>query len=105
MLKTIVQYSWQRILLRTVFITILAFISFWLAWAVEEGSSKNDLLLLIAKSVYIFIFPTHIIFDKYMDLTMFIVGILLNAIFYSLIIETFVVIFRQYKSRRGSSTL
>jgi hypothetical protein len=76
--------------------TALTFFSFLSAFGKDEGTLLDNFLLnFIADSFYIFLFPTHILFGRFMtnDIWAFL-GFFVNAIFYALIIEGIICILK-----------
>jgi hypothetical protein len=92
-------FAYSRVLILFIVITIIGFISLWIAWAVEESSSNNIVLLFISKTSYIFTFPFHYLFKEYLNGELFIVGVLFNALFYSFLIEAIWIIIIKYLNK------
>lgn len=87
-------------------ISVLTFVSFFYAWAHDEGTlGNNPLDLFLAESFNIWRFPTHNLLFLIID-EIPIVGILyfplllVNSIVYSFLIERFIVIFRAKTKNR-----
>jgi hypothetical protein len=74
------------ILFFIIFIIFTA-ISFWAAFAVEEGTMVNLLTLFFNKLYYILRFPSHTLFFKYMRGNMFYLGLIFNNLLYAFIFE------------------
>jgi hypothetical protein len=71
-----------------VFIFFLTLFSFFAAWARDEGTLGNNILLKVLADLYtLFRFPAHTLFWKYMNGNLFFIGLLVNCLLYSYIIE------------------
>ncbi len=62
----------------------LTFFSFLTAFGKDEGTLGNSFFLnFIADTFYIFRFPTHVLFWKFMDGGIFLLGLFINILFYA----------------------
>jgi hypothetical protein len=70
-------------------IGLLTILTLFSAWANEEGTLGNNILeFLGAKLFNIFRFPTHVMFWNACDSSiLFFLGLMINSLFYALIIE------------------
>jgi len=77
-------------------IGILTVLSFFSEFGKNEGTLGNNIILnFLAGSFYVFRFPMHVLFWKYMHGSFFIVGLLINVLFYAVLIETLVSILKK----------
>lgn len=87
MLKTI---SYKRFWFSTILTGLLLIPCFFAAWAEDEGTLGNNILLVtFSKLFYILRFPTHTLFWNFFSYNagLFITGLILNCIFFGLLIE------------------
>ncbi len=75
-------------LIFTTLVGILTFFSFIAAWAKDEGTIGDSVIWnLFADLFNVFRFPMHNLFWDWMNGCLFFIGLILNAMFYGLIIE------------------
>jgi len=75
-------------IIATFFCCIFAIITFVAAAAIDEGTGGTGIITqACGKLFYIFRFPTHTLFFKFMSPSMFFIGLFINCLFYGLIIE------------------
>jgi len=76
----------------------LTFFSFLTAFGKDEGTlGKNFLLNFMADTFYIFRFPTHALFWKYMNGGAFFLGLLINIFFYAVVMEVTIISLKKRK--------
>jgi hypothetical protein len=81
----------------------LTVFSFLTAFGKDEGTlGDNFFLNFMANAFYVFRFPTHVLFWKYMNGGIFFLGLFINVIFYSLLIEFIISYFKMRKDNRKS---
>lgn len=93
-------FSKRTFLIILILISVLTFLSLLSAISRDEGTSGDNLL---SKSLaYLFIvlrFPTHNLFWNYTNgWTLFLLGLVINCLIYSLLIERLFAIFRHFKT-------
>jgi hypothetical protein len=97
-------FNVKTFVIAAILIFILTFLSFIAAGAVDEGTDGAGLIgvitYLFSILFYIFRFPTHSLFFEYMTGSIFYIGLLINCLFWALIIER---IFRLIKSKKNAS--
>lgn len=74
----------------SVFVGLLLIPCFFAAWANDEGTlGSNIIWVTMSKLFYILRFPTHTLFWDFFSFnaTLFFVGLMVNCIFYGLLIE------------------
>ena len=77
-----------RFIIVNIVIGGLTFFSFLTAFGKDEGTLGNNFFLnFMANTFYVFRFPTHVLFWKYMDGGAFFLGLFINIIFYAIFIE------------------
>ena len=76
---------------------LLTMITFFCAFAVDEGSSSNIVVVAFSKLFILLRFPTHVIFWEHMKGNTFIWGLITNALLYSVLIERIYELSRQKK--------
>jgi hypothetical protein len=77
-------------------ISILAVISLFGSWAYDEGTIDSNILASVFQVVR---FPTHTLFWEFFNQTTrtFYAGLILNILFYSLVIERMIVLIKTQK--------
>lgn len=87
-----------RFFILTIFIGGLTLLSFLTAFGKDEGTLYDNFFLnFMANTFYIFRFPTHVLFWKYMSGSSFFFGLLLNTLFYAGVIEATIIILKKRK--------
>ncbi|WP_167296990.1 hypothetical protein [Pedobacter sp. SG908] len=84
----------------TIIFCVFAFVTLIAAAAVDEGTDGNNFVIqAMAKIYYIFRFPIHTLFFRFIEGPFFFfVGLLLNCLFYGFLTERIVFIFDRKKS-------
>ncbi|MFY7838938.1 MAG: hypothetical protein ACOVP7_01630 [Lacibacter sp.] len=94
----------STIIVLTLFFLFLTVLSFFAAWAEDEGTLGNSLIWLIgAKLFYILRFPAHtLLWDVFSNggLFVFMLGLLINCLFYALFFERVIFILKTYFRRQ-----
>ena len=91
------KFNFKTFFITTIICGILTFITLVAAAAVDEGTGGDEIIVkALEKLFYIFRFPTHTLFFQFMNGSMFFVGLLINCLFYGLVIER---CFSFYKNR------
>src|SRR5579862_448613 len=94
-------FKLKRFVLVLLSIAFLTFISFLFTFSADEGYPNNFFLFkLLEYSFFIFRFPTHVFFWNYMDGDWYLYGLLINVIFYSLLIELTIMLIKTLKRKR-----
>jgi cellulose synthase/poly-beta-1,6-N-acetylglucosamine synthase-like glycosyltransferase len=76
----------------------LTFFSFLTAFGKDEGTLGNNFFLnFMADTFYIFRFPTHVLFWKYMNGGTFFLGLLINILFYAVVMEVVIISLKNHK--------
>ncbi|MEX6687096.1 hypothetical protein QTN47_06300 [Danxiaibacter flavus] len=84
----IARFNFKVFFAATIICCILTFVTLLAAAARDEGTGGNGLIVVtLEKLYYIFRFPTHTLFFWLMDGSMFLIGLLINCLFYGFIIE------------------
>jgi len=92
-------FSPLRFIILIIIIGGLTFFSFLTAFGKDEGTLGNNFFLnSIADTFYIFRFPTHVLFWKYMTGSSFFLGLFINILFYAVVIETTIIILKKRKN-------
>ena len=90
-----------RFLILIIVVGGLTFFSFLTAFGKDEGTlGDNFILNFMADTFYIFRFPTHQLFWKYMNGGYFFFGLFINILFYAVVIEAIIIIFEKRKKIR-----
>ncbi len=92
-----------RIVKLFLIICLLTTISFFFFFARNEnGHGDNFLFNFLANSFYIFRFPTHVLFWKYMyeNAFLYIAGLATNAVLYAVLIEFLISYFKR-RNKKG----
>ena len=76
---------------------LFTMISFFCAFAVDEGSTSNIVIIAFSKFFTILRFPTHVIFWEHMKGNTYMWGLITNALLYSVLIERIYELLRQKK--------
>src|SRR5438067_1575561 len=93
------RFNWVIFLVTLILLCILAFFSFFAAWARDDGTlSEGFLPNLLADLFLILRFPTHTLFWNYMNGDMFLFGLLINCILYSFLIERLIQIMKRTRT-------
>jgi hypothetical protein len=93
----------KTFIISTVLIGLLLIPCFFAAWGEDEGTlGSNMILVTLSKLFYILRFPTHTLFWKLFSFNagLFMVGLILNCMFYGLIIER-TISFLKFKKVEG----
>jgi hypothetical protein len=91
------KFNLSLFVLVTLICGLLTFIAFVAAAAIDEGTGGTGLLINTLASLFnILRFPSHTLFFEFMNGPMFFVGLLINCLFYGLLIERAISF---YKSR------
>jgi hypothetical protein len=92
-------FNIKLFLISTIICGILTFITFCVAFGIDEGTTEKTFLTLSLEKLFnIFRFPTHTFFSEKMRGNMFICGLFINCIFYGILIE------RLFSSKKISVT-
>jgi hypothetical protein len=76
----------------------LTFFSFLTAFAKDEGTLGNNFFLnFMADAFYVFRFPMHVLFWKYMNGDIFFWGLFFNVMIYAFFIEFVIMYFKMSK--------
>lgn len=74
---------------------MLTFVTLIAAAARDEGTAGNGIITItLEKLFYVFRFPTHTLFFQFMNGPNFLIGLLINCMFYALAIERFYTFYR-----------
>ena len=96
--STMKHIAWARIIFLFIIIVTLTALSFFSALSRDEGTlGDNKVLNSIADAFYVFRFPTHIFFQGYITGSNFYLGLLINSIFYTILIEVMINLFKKRK--------
>lgn len=96
-------FNKQTFIVSTVFVGLLLIPSFLAAWAYDEGTLGDNLILVsLSRFFHVLRFPTHILFWELFSGNglLFLGGLLLNCIFYGLAIERVVFLFKHFRAKR-----
>ncbi|AFD08618.1 hypothetical protein Solca_3614 [Solitalea canadensis DSM 3403] len=94
---TIMKFNFKTFLIATIFCCALTFVTLVATAARDEGTGGHGVLVkTFEKLFYIFRFPTHALLFRFMNGSVFFVGLLINCIFYGFVVER---AFSFYKSR------
>lgn len=91
------QFSKLIFTIVTALLVILVFIAYWGAFAEDEGTlNGSTILILLSKVFNILRFPTHTLFWSLFSLnaTLYLLGLLINCMFYGLLIERLIHFYR-----------
>jgi hypothetical protein len=87
-----------RFIILNFVIGALTFFSFLTAFGKDEGTFGNNFFLnFMADTFYVFRFPMHVLFWKYMDGGAFFLGLFINILFYAVFVETVINILSKRK--------
>lgn len=95
-------FNKQTFIVSTVLVRLLLIPSFFAAWGDDEGTLGNNLIwVTLSKLFYILRFPTHTLFWKLFSFNgiLFLAGLIINCMFYGLIIESIIFIFKLSKAK------
>lgn len=87
----------QTFVITMIVFGLLLIPSFFAAWGDEEGTlGSNSFYVTLSKLFYILRFPTHTILWELFSLNagLYLIGLLLNCMFYGLLIERFAFVFK-----------
>ena len=96
-------FNKQTFIISTVLIGLLLIPSFLAEWANDEGTlGINIILLTLSKLFYVIRFPTHTLFWKLFSSNagFYMIGLILNCLFYGLLIERTIPLFN-FKKAKG----
>lgn len=86
-MKTI-KFSFRTFLISTIVVGVFTFLTLVGAAATDEGTNGSGIIItILAKLFHIFRFPTHALLFQIMDGPMFFIGLVINCLFYGLLIE------------------
>lgn len=77
----------------------MTFVTLVATAARDEGTGGDGILVKgLEKLFYLFRFPTHTLFFEFMNGPMFFVGLFINCLFYGLVIERIISVYKKKKS-------
>jgi hypothetical protein len=87
-MRLLKNFSPVRFIVLIIVVGVLTFFSFFNAFGKDEGTLGDSIFLnFMADTFYVFRFPTHVLFWKYMSGGTFYLGLFINILFYSAVIE------------------
>jgi hypothetical protein len=95
-------FNKQTFIISTVLVGLLLVPCFFAAWGDDEGTLDSNIIwVTLSKLFYILRFPTHTLFWKLfsMNITLFFIGLILNCMFYGLLIERSFSLFKLSKAK------
>lgn len=95
-------FNKQTFIVSTVLVGLLLIPCFFAAWGDDEGTLGNNIIwVTLSKLFYILRFPTHTLFWKLFSINgiLFFAGLIINCMFYGLIIERIVFLFKLSKAK------
>ena len=95
-------FSKHTFFIATVTVGLLLIPCFLAAWGDDEGTlGTNIFWLILSKLFYVLRFPTHTLFWKLFSFNagLFVLGLILNCMFYGLIIERSILTFKLKKTK------
>jgi hypothetical protein len=94
-------FSPLRFIILNFVIGALTFFSFLTAFGKDEGTlGHNFFLNFMADTFYVFRFPMHVLFWKYMDGGAFFLGLFINILFYAVFVETVINILSKRRKKQ-----
>jgi hypothetical protein len=100
-MRLLKSFNFSRFITSSFVIGALTFFSLLIAAAKDEGTLGNNLFLnFMADSFYIFRFPTHVLFWRFLidnGWSLFLLGLFINVIFYASLIEVVINFFKNRK--------
>jgi hypothetical protein len=102
-MKFLKKYNKRRLVWVFILLVILLLICYAAAFSKDDGVILNSFQNILAKGYEIFLFPILFLFGNYIDQIFFIIGLLLNCLFYAFLIETVVILIKAFMNRVSPS--
>lgn len=92
-MKFLKKYNRIRLACFFIIIVILLFFCYGAAFSKDDGVVLNSSFENFLANAYdVFLFPTYFLFGNYMNDILFLIGLLLNCVFYAFLIETLIIL-------------
>ncbi|MOA19035.1 hypothetical protein D3C78_1393870 [compost metagenome] len=91
--------NFKTFFIATIICGILTFVTLVAAATRDEGTGGDGVLVkILEKLFYIFRFPTHTLFFRFLNTKLFFIGLLFNCLFYGFVIERLLTFCKSRKS-------